>query len=130
MKQLFFCFSFVLILMACSTRQTIQGRWAMEMDHNQDTAIVVRGDIVVPELRFERDTMYMEVRTNGVIARSECMGVYSIEDNLITVIDKMGEQRVNRFILKDDILTVIDKDDPGKIIMRLIRIKEKRVSQK
>jgi hypothetical protein len=98
----------------------------MEMDHNQDTAFVVRGDtIVAPELRFERDTMYMEVRTNGVIARSECMGVYSIQDNLITVTGRMGEQQTHRFILKDDILTVVDKDDPNKIIMRLIRIKEK-----
>lgn len=126
MKRLFFCFSFVIVLMACSTRPTIEGRWAMEMDHNQDTAFVVRGDtIVAPELRFERDTMYMEVRTNGVIARSECMGVYSIQDNLITVIGRMGEQQTHRFILKDDILTVVDKDDPNKIIMRLIRIKEK-----
>ncbi|MDR2950415.1 MAG: hypothetical protein LBV71_14580 [Prevotella sp.] len=126
MKRLFFCFSFVIVLMACSTRPTIEGRWAMEMDHNQDTAFVVRGDtIVAPELRFERDTMYMEVRTNGVIARSECMGVYSIQDNLITVTGRMGEQQTHRFILKDDILTVVDKDDPNKIIMRLIRIKEK-----
>lgn len=126
MKQLFFCFTFVIILMACSTRPTIEGRWAMEMDHNQDTAIVVRGDtIVAPELRFERDTMYMEVRTNGVIARSECMGVYSIENNLITVIDKMGTKQINQFVLKDDVLTIRDKDNPNKIIMRLIRIKEK-----
>lgn len=126
MKQLFFCFTFVAILMACSTRPTIEGRWAMEMDHNQDTAIVVRGDtIVAPELRFERDTMYMEVRTNGVIARSECMGVYSIENNLITVIDKMGTKQINQFVLKDDVLTIRDKDNPNKIIMRLIRIKEK-----
>ncbi|WP_185155686.1 hypothetical protein [Dysgonomonas sp. 521] len=126
MKQLFFCFSFIIVLMACSTKPTIEGRWAMEMDHNRDTVVIIGGDtIVAPELRIDRDSMYMEVRTNGLIAKSECLGFYTISSNLITVTDRMGKQQTSKFEIKDDILTVTDKDHPDKIIMRLVRIKEK-----
>jgi len=112
--------------MACSTRPSIEGRWAMEMDHTRDTAIIVGGDtIVAPELRIDRDSMYIEIKTNGLVAKSECMGFYSIDKNLITVTNKMGKQKTCSFVIKEDTLTILDKDDPNKIIMRLIRIKEK-----
>jgi hypothetical protein len=126
MKQLFFCFSFITILMACSTHPSVEGQWAMETDHNRDTAIIIGGDTVVAaELKIDRDSMYIEIKTNGIVAKSECMGFYSIDKNLITVTDRMGKQKTCTYKMKDDILTITDKDDPGKIIMRLIRIKEK-----
>lgn len=112
--------------MACSTRTSIEGRWAMEMDHNQDMAIIIGGDtIVAPELMIDKDSMYIEIKTNGIVAKSECMGFYSIDKNLITVTDKMGKQRTCTFVMREDTLTILDKDDPNKIIMRLVRIKEK-----
>jgi hypothetical protein len=126
MKQLFFCFSFVILLMACSTRPSIEGRWAIEMGHNRDTVIIIGGDTVVaPELKIDRDSMYMEIMSNGLVVKSECMGFYSIDKNLITVTDRMGKQQTCSFELKEDTLTIMDKDDSNKIIMRLIRIREK-----
>lgn len=126
MKHLLFCFSFLTILMACSTQPTLEGRWAVEMEHNRDTAIIVNGDtIVAPELKIDRDSMYLEIKTNGLVSKTECLGFYRINNNLITVTDRMGKQRTETFVLKDDVLTILDKDDPNKIIMRLVRIREK-----
>lgn len=125
MKQLIFCFSFLFVIMACSTRPNISGRWAMEMDGNQDTAIVMFGDtIVAPELRINNDSVYMEIRKNGIVDKKEFVGVYAIEGNEITITNRYGEKKIQKIILKDDILIITDKDDPNKIIMRLIRVKE------
>jgi hypothetical protein len=125
MKQLIFCFSFLFAIMACSSPPDISGRWAVEMDGNQDTAIIMFGDtIIAPELRINRDSVYLEVRRNGVVDTKEFVGVYIINGNLITITDRYGKQKTQNIILKDNILTVTDKDDPNKIIMRLIRIKE------
>ena len=112
--------------MACSTQPTLEGRWAVEMEHNRDTAIILNGDtIVAPELKIDQDSMYLEIKTNGLVSKTECLGFYTINNNLITVTDRMGKQRTETFVLKDDVLTILDKDDPNKIIMRLVRIREK-----
>ncbi len=125
MKQLFFCFSLLFIIMACSSKPNISGRWAMEMDGNQDTAIIMFGDtIVAPELRINSDTVYMEIRKNGIVEKEELIGIYTISGNEITVTDRYGEQRIQNIVFKDDMLIITDKDDPNKVIMRLIRIKE------
>lgn len=126
MKQLFFCFSLLFVIMACSSRPDISGRWAMEMDGNRDTAIIMFGDtIIAPELRISSDSVYMEIRKNGIVDKEEFVGVYTITGNEITVTDRYGKQKIQSIVLKDDVLVVTDKDDPNKIIMRLIRIKEK-----
>ncbi|MFV0538223.1 MAG: hypothetical protein ACK5M3_12770 [Dysgonomonas sp.] len=125
MKQLFFCFSILFIIMACSSKPNISGRWAMEMDGNQDTAIIMFGDtIIAPELRINNDSVYMEIRKNGIVDKEEFIGVYTITGNEITVTDRYGKQKIQNIVLKDDVLIITDKDDPNKIIMRLIRIKE------
>lgn len=125
MKQLFFCFSLLFIIMACSSKPNISGRWAMEMDGNQDTAIIMFGDtIIAPELRINSDSVYMEIRKNGIVDKEEFVGVYTINGSEITVTDRYGEQRIQNITIKDDMLIITDKDDPNKIIMRLIRIKE------
>lgn len=111
--------------MACSSRPNISGRWAMEMDGNQDTAIIMFGDtIVAPELRISSDSVYLEIRKNGIVDKKEFVGIYTINGNEITVTDRYGKQKVQKIVLKDDLLIVVDKDDPDKIIMRLIRIRE------
>lgn len=125
MKQLFSCFSLLFIIMACSSKPNISGRWAMEMDGNQDTAIIMFGDtIVAPELRINNDSVYLEIRKNGIVDKEEFIGVYTINGNEITVTDRYGKQKVQNILFKDDILVITDKEDPDKIIMRLIRIKE------
>ncbi|GAB6010133.1 hypothetical protein [Dysgonomonas reticulitermitis] len=125
MKQLFSCFSLLFIIMACSSKPNISGRWAMEMDGNQDTAIIMFGDtIVAPELRINHDSVYLEIRKNGIVDKEEFIGVYTINGNEITVTDRYGKQKVQNILFKDDILVITDKEDPDKIIMRLIRIKE------
>lgn len=125
MKQLFFCFSLLFIIMACSSKPNISGRWAMEMDGNQDTAIIMFGDtIIAPELRINSDSVYMEIRKNGIVDKEEFVGVYSITGSEITITDRYGEQRIQNITVKDDMLIITDKDDPNKIIMRLIRVKE------
>lgn len=125
MKQLISCFLFLFIIMACSSRPTISGRWAMEMDGNRDTVMIMNGDtIIAPELRIDRDSVYLEVKKNGTVCKTEFIGVYKMEGNQITITDRFGKQEIQKVELKDDILTVVDRDDPNKIIMRLIRIKE------
>lgn len=97
----------------------------MEMDGNQDTAIVMFGDtIVAPELRINNDSVYLEIRKNGIVDREEFIGVYTINGNEITVTDRYDKQKVQNILLKDDTLVITDKEDSNKIIMRLIRIKE------
>lgn len=97
----------------------------MEMDGNQDTAIIMFGDtIIAPELRINSDSVYMEIRKNGIVDKEEFVGVYSITGSEITITDRYGEQRIQNITVKDDMLIITDKDDPNKIIMRLIRVKE------
>lgn len=125
MKQLIFCFLFLFIIMACSSRPTISGRWAMEVDGNQDTVMIINGDtIIAPELRIDQDSVYLEIKKNGAVCKTEFLGVYKIEGNRITITNRLGKQEIQKIELKDDILTIMDKDDPDKIIMRLIRIRE------
>ncbi|HMM04352.1 MAG: hypothetical protein ACK5KN_04870 [Dysgonomonas sp.] len=125
MKKLVFCCLCILALMACGERNTITGRWAMEIDGTDETSIKMPDDTIVsPELRFEYDTVYMDVRTSEGSVRSQCIGIYTIKDDYVIITDSYGKQRKCKFILKDDILTVMDKDNPEKIVMRLRRIKE------
>lgn len=125
MKKLVFCCLCIFALMACGERNAIIGRWAMEIDGTDETSIKMPDDTIVsPELRFEYDTVYMDVRTSEGSVRSQCIGIYTIKGDSVIITDSYGKQRKCQFALKDDILTVMDKDDPEKIVMRLRRIKE------
>lgn len=124
MKKLVFCCLCIFALMACGERNAVIGRWAMEIDGTDETSIRLPDDTIVsPELRFEYDTVYMDVKSDNGLVRSECMGVYTVDGNEMKITDSYGKQRLYRFEIKDDVLIVVDKDDPQKIIMRLRRIK-------
>lgn len=124
MKKLVFCCLLILLFMACGERNAIAGRWAMEIEGTTENFIKMPDDsIVSPELRFEYDTIYMDVRSDGTVVKSECLGIYSIEDDLIKVTDRYGKQLLCRFDVKDNVLTIVDREDPKKILMRLKRIK-------
>ncbi len=124
MKKLVFCCLCIFALMACGERNAVIGRWAMEIDGTDETSIRLPDDTIVsPELRFEYDTVYMDVKSDNGLVRSECMGVYTVDGNEMKITDSYGKQRLCRFEIKDDVLIVVDKDDPQKIIMRLRRIK-------
>jgi hypothetical protein len=111
--------------MACSSGPDIAGRWAMEMDGNQDTAIVMFGDTVVaPELRINNDSVYMEIRKNGIVDKKEFICSYVRVGSEIITTNRYGEKRIQKIVQKGDILIITEKDDPEKIVMRLIRIKE------
>ncbi|MDR1883452.1 MAG: hypothetical protein LBR26_11830 [Prevotella sp.] len=124
MKKLVFCCLCIFVLMACGERNAIAGRWAMEIEGTNETFIKMADDTIVsPELRFEYDTVYMDVRTGKDSVSSRCLGIYAIDGDRVRITDSYGKQQEYTFTLKDDILTVKDKDDPEKIIMRLRRIK-------
>lgn len=125
MKKLVFCCLCIFALMACGERNAITGRWAMEIDGTNETSIKMADDTIVsPELRFEYDTIYMDVRTSEGSVSSQCIGVYSIKNDRVTITDNYGKKRECKFVLRDDVLTVLDKDDPDKVVMKLRRVKE------
>lgn len=101
------------------------GRWAMEIEGTNETTIVMPDDsIVSPELRIEYDTIYMEVKSGGSMVNSKFVGIYSINEDEIRVVDRYGKEQTCKFVLKDDVLLISNKNDPDKIVMRLRRIKE------
>jgi len=103
----------------------ISGRWAIEINDQQETSFKLADDsIVSPEIRFGYDTIYMEVRVDGKHTKSDCIGIYAIEDNTIRITDRMGEQKICKYFLKDNILTITENDNPNQIIMRLRKIEE------
>lgn len=125
MKKLIFCCLCIFILMACSERNTIAGRWAMELDDSGDTSFLIANDsICSPELRFERDTIYMDIKNDGKTSSSTFVGIYSIKDDQIKVVDQLGKERICKFRIEDSIMTVTDINEPDKIVMRLRRINE------
>ncbi|MBK5720553.1 hypothetical protein JGH11_06685 [Dysgonomonas sp. Marseille-P4677] len=125
MKKLVFCCLCIFALMACGERNAIIGRWAMEIEGTGETSIRMPDDTIVsPELRFEYDTVYMDVKSDNGLVRSECMGIYTVTGNEMKITDSYGKQQICKYEIKDDILTVVDKDDPDKIIMRLRRIEK------
>lgn len=123
MKKLVFCCLCIFALMACGERNAIIGRWAMEVEGTNESSIRMTDDTIVsPELRFEYDSVYMDVKSDSGLVRSECIGIYAVTGNEMKITDSYGKQQICKFDIKDDILTVVDKDDPKKIIMRLRRI--------
>ncbi|WP_029904251.1 hypothetical protein [Prevotella sp. 10(H)] len=125
MKQLILCCLCILALMACGERSNIMGRWAIVIEESDDTFIRMPDDTIVsPEILFEYDTVYMEVKSSQGTVKSECLGIYKVNGDYIKVTDRYGKQRECKFIIKEDMLTVMDKDDTDKVLMRLRRIKE------
>ncbi len=125
MKKLIFCCLCIFILMACGERNAIAGRWAMELDDSGDTSFLIANDsICSPELRFERDTIYMDIKNDGKTSSSTFVGIYSIKDDQIKVVDQLGKERICKFRIEDSIMTVTDINEPDKIVMRLRRINE------
>jgi hypothetical protein len=111
--------------MACGERNAIAGRWAMELDDSGDTSFLIANDsICSPELRFERDTIYMDIKNDGKTSSSTFVGIYSIKDDQIKVVDQLGKERICKFRIEDSIMTVTDINEPDKIVMRLRRINE------
>jgi len=111
--------------MACGEKHnSLMGRWNMEFDSPKGNVYSVLLDddtLCTSELLFNRDTVYMQVKTDGVIVKNEFVGKYSIKDNYLKVTDRYGKQQECEFFIKENIMTVVDKDDPDKVIMRLRR---------
>lgn len=125
MRKIVFCCLFVLVMMACSERGTIAGRWAMEMDGSCDTAFLMPNDtICAPELRFGSDTVYMEVKIDGKVVKRDFVGVYYVNKDEMKIVDRMGEERLCKYIIQDNVMLVSYLSDPDKIIMRLRKIEE------
>lgn len=125
MRKLVYCCLFVFILMACGERNAIQGHWAMEFEGTGETFVVMADDsICSSELQFGRDTIYMNVKSDGMVASREFIGKYKIENDLIKLTDRYGVQKDCIFAINEDVMTVFEKDRPDKAIMRLRRIKE------
>lgn len=123
MKKLVFVCLFVFSLIACADRNPLVGRWAMIMEESENDSSVLRDTLISSELRFDKDSVYIEVWSDGVKVRTDMLGVYTIDGDQITVTDRYGKQQVNKFVVKKDTLVIADKDDPNKILTQLIRIK-------
>ena len=93
------------------------------MEEQKDKAISL-GVTIGFHLLLILALLFMEIRKNGIVEKEELIGIYTISGNEITVTDRYGEQRIQNIVFKDDMLIITDKDDPNKVIMRLIRIKE------
>lgn len=126
MKKLTFCCLCIFALMACGERNAIIGSWSMEIEDTGASSLRMPDDTIVsPQLRFEYDTVYMDVKSNNGLVRSECLGIYTVNGDEMKITDSYGKQQVCRFDIKDNVMIVVDRDDPTKIIMRLRRINGK-----
>ncbi|MBB4036075.1 hypothetical protein GGR21_001976 [Dysgonomonas hofstadii] len=126
MKKLIFCCLCVLVFMACGESSGVTGRWAMEMEGTNDTAFLLPNDsICAPELHFFNDTIYLEVQVDGQIARNDFVGIYSMKNDEIKIVGRLGEERLCKFKIVDgDTMLISYLSEPDKIVMRLRKIKE------
>lgn len=125
MKQFFICFSLAFIIIACSNKPKVEGRWAVEINEDQDTAILVNIDTILAlEIQIDKDSIYLDTKKNGVISKTVFLGGYIIDNDEIVITNQYGEQKRQRLILKEDTLIIADRNNSQKIIMRLTRIKE------
>jgi len=125
MKKLIFCCFIVRALMACSERNAIAGRWAMEIDGTHETSFVLSDDsICSPELTIGNDTIYMEVKSDGQVVKREFIGVYSLKGDRLKVVNRKGEEQVCVYRIEDDKMILTTLAEPDKILMRLTKIKE------
>lgn len=124
MKKLVFCFLLVLTTMACTEKFNLEGRWAMDIEGTDKSFIKLADDTIVsPELKFGRDTIYMDIRNNNHLVKSDCIGIYSLEGDKLEMTDNYGNKRVCKINYENDLLVIADYREPDKIIMRLRRIK-------
>ncbi len=125
MKKLIFCCLCVLALMACTEKNSLSGRWAIEMEGSNDTAFILPNDTICsPELRFEYDTVYMDIKVDGKTVKSDFIGQYTTEENKLKIVNRMGEERLCVYRIVNDTMEVSYLTEPDKIIMRLHKIKE------
>lgn len=125
MRKLVYCCLLLLLLMACGGKtQEVIGEWNMELVENgiSSYSMVLADDtICVSELNFRKDTIYMHVKSDGVVVEEVFVGKYEVNGNRMTVINNYGEQKNCNFEIKDDIMIVREQDNPDNIIMRLKR---------
>lgn len=128
MRNLVFCCLSVFFFMACGEKaQDVMGYWDMELEGDAGVSYSVRlpdDTICTSGLWIKQDTIYMQVKNNGIVVKSEFIGKYKIRDNQFSLIDRYGKRKECEFTIDDDIMVIRDKDDPDKIIMRLRRIKK------
>ncbi|NDV79997.1 hypothetical protein D0T57_13645 [Dysgonomonas sp. 511] len=111
-------------MMACGERNSIMGRWAMEIEGTGETSFVMPDDtLCTPELFIGRDTLYMGVRADGAMFNKEFIGIYTLTNDEINVTDRMGNVRTWVVEMTDDLLIFTSKDE-SDIIIRLRRLKE------
>lgn len=115
--------------MACGGRtHDIIGEWNMEFVDKGITSysITLADDTVcVSELNFKKDTIYMQVKSDGVIVKNEFVGKYEIDKNSLLLTDSYGQQKRYEFEVEDDIMTIRALNNPSEIVMRLQRAKPK-----
>lgn len=118
---------FIITVIACNNmnKKDLVGRWTVELENCHDTVFVMNNDtIVTPEFRFQNDSIYMDVWQNGILTRSENMGIYYIRDEQFVFVDRLGNKKITKFEISNDILLFKDIDDPSKILMRLTRMRK------
>lgn len=115
--------------MACGERtHEIIGDWNMEFVEKENSTyhIVLPDDtICTTELSFQKDTVYMQVMSDGVVVEKVFVGKYKIDGSKMIVINSYGKQKDCEFEIQDNIMTVKERDNPDKIIMRLKRARPK-----
>lgn len=129
MRKLIFCCLSLLLFMACGGRtHDITGEWNMEFVDNGISAysVVLADDTVcVSALDFKKDTIYMQVKSDGKVVKSEFVGKYVIDDNRLVITNRYGEKKRCEFVIEKNIMIVREKDNPTEIIMRLQRATSK-----
>ena len=124
MKKLIFCCICMLAMMACGERNSIMGRWAMEIEGTGETSFIMPDDtLCIPELFIEKDTLYMGVRADGTMLNKEFVGIYTLANDEINITDRLGNVRTWVMEMTDDLLIFTSKED-SKIMIRLRRLKE------
>lgn len=128
MKKIISCCLFVLVLMACGEKSNdVLGRWSMEFESDNDepvySLLIANDSICTSNLIFNRDTVYMQIKSDDRLVSNEFIGKYTIKEDSLRFTNRYGKLAECKFSIKDDLMTVVDKKDPNKIIMRLKRIK-------
>ncbi|MDR2956518.1 MAG: hypothetical protein LBV43_15705 [Prevotella sp.] len=130
MKKLVFCCLSVLVLIACGERrmavleEDVIGYWAMEFEGTNSTSIVMPDDtICTAGLMFNKDTIYMQVRSDGRLIENKFIGKYHVRDNKLTLVSRYGDKKQCEFNIRDGEMLVLNKDEIEAPVIRLRRIK-------
>lgn len=125
MRYFIYCCLSVFLFMACGKRShDVLGHWSMEFEGEPDSYSIVLADdsVCTSQLCFKRDTIYMEVKTDSQVVKTEFLAKYVLKEDIILLTDRYGKTKECLFNIEGNMMIIREMLNPHEVIMRLRRV--------